>query len=69
MLAPRRSDQQIVGRIAVRDPVLADRAGDTLLQTLAGQFPAPSAATIDALLRPVGEHWIPDSYAAHDLLV
>ena len=49
--------------------MLADRAGDTLLQTLAGQFPAPSAATIDALLRPAGEHWIPDSYAAHDLLV
>jgi hypothetical protein len=46
-----------------------DRAGDVLLHTLAGQFPAPSAATIDALLRPVGEHWIPDSYAARDLLV
>jgi hypothetical protein len=46
-----------------------DRAGGPLLHTLAGQFPAPSAATIDALLRPVGEHWIPDSYAAHDLLV
>jgi UDP-N-acetyl-alpha-D-muramoyl-L-alanyl-L-glutamate epimerase len=46
-----------------------DRAGDTLLHTLAGQFPPPSAATINALLRPVGEHWIPDSYAAHDLLV
>jgi hypothetical protein len=46
-----------------------DRAGDTLLHTLAGQFPAPPAAAIDALLRPVGEHWIPDSYAAHDLLV
>jgi hypothetical protein len=45
-----------------------DRAGDTLLHTLAGQFPPPSAATIDALLRPGGEHWIPDSYAAHDLL-
>jgi UDP-N-acetyl-alpha-D-muramoyl-L-alanyl-L-glutamate epimerase len=46
-----------------------DRAGDLLLPTLAGQFPPPSAATIDALLRPVGEHWIPDSYASHDLLV
>jgi UDP-N-acetyl-alpha-D-muramoyl-L-alanyl-L-glutamate epimerase len=46
-----------------------DRAGDTMLHTLAGQFPAPSPATIDALLRPVGEHWIPDAYAAHDLLV
>jgi UDP-N-acetyl-alpha-D-muramoyl-L-alanyl-L-glutamate epimerase len=46
-----------------------DRAGDALLHTLAGQFPPPSAATMDALLRPVGEHWIPDSYAAHDLLV
>ncbi|HEY6278005.1 MAG TPA: hypothetical protein VIX86_16925 [Streptosporangiaceae bacterium] len=46
-----------------------DRAGDTLLHTLAGQFPAPSPATIDALLRPAGEHWIPDAYAAHDLLV
>jgi UDP-N-acetyl-alpha-D-muramoyl-L-alanyl-L-glutamate epimerase len=46
-----------------------DRAGDVLLPTLAGQFPPPSAAAIDALLRPAGEHWIPDSYAAHDLLV
>jgi UDP-N-acetyl-alpha-D-muramoyl-L-alanyl-L-glutamate epimerase len=46
-----------------------DRAGDTLLPTLAGQFPAPAQATIDALLRPAGEHWIPDNYAAHDLLV
>ncbi len=46
-----------------------DRAGATLLHTLAGQFPPPSPATIDALLRPAGEHWIPDSYAAHDLLV
>ena len=46
-----------------------DRAGTALLHTLTSQFPAPDQPTIEALLRPVGEHWIPDAYAADDLLV
>ena len=39
------------------------------LQALATEFPPPGQPTIEALLRPVGEHWIPDAYAADDLLV
>jgi hypothetical protein len=46
-----------------------DRAGTALLHTLTAQFPPPDPPTIEALLRPVGEHWIPDAYAADDLLV
>ena len=46
-----------------------DRAGTALLQALAAEFPPPDQPTIEALLRPVGEHWIPDAYAADDLLV
>ena len=46
-----------------------DRAGTALLHELAAQFPPPDPPTIEALLRPVGEHWIPDAYAADDLLV
>jgi hypothetical protein len=46
-----------------------DRAGTALLHALAAQFPPPDPPTIEALLRPVGEHWIPDAYAADDLLV
>jgi UDP-N-acetyl-alpha-D-muramoyl-L-alanyl-L-glutamate epimerase len=46
-----------------------DRAGTALLQALAAEFPPPGQPTIEALLRPVGEHWIPDAYAADDLLV
>jgi UDP-N-acetyl-alpha-D-muramoyl-L-alanyl-L-glutamate epimerase len=46
-----------------------DRADAALLHTLAAQFPPPDPATVEALLRPVGEHWIPDAYAADDLLV
>ncbi len=52
--------------LAARRP---DRAGSTLLHELTAQFPPPGPATIGALLRPVGEHWIPDAYAADDLLV
>jgi hypothetical protein len=52
--------------LAARRP---DRAGTALLQTLAAEFPPPGQPTIEALLRPVGEHWIPDAYAADDLLV
>jgi len=48
-------------------PVLA--TGDGGLDALAAQFPPPDPPTIEALLRPVGEHWIPDAYAADDLLV
>ncbi|MGE5131634.1 MAG: endonuclease domain-containing protein [Gemmatimonadota bacterium] len=47
-----------------------DRAGTPLLHLLAAELPAgdspPDAA---ALLRPVGEHAIPDAYATDDLLV
>jgi len=46
-----------------------DRAGTPLLHALTAQFPPPDPPTIEALLRPVGEHWIPDAYAADDLLV
>jgi hypothetical protein len=52
--------------LAARRP---DRVASTLLPTLAAQFPPPDPPTIEALLRPVGEHWIPDAYAADDLLV
>jgi hypothetical protein len=52
--------------LAARRP---DRAGTALLRALAAEFPPPDQPTIEALLRPVGEHWIPDAYAADDLLV
>jgi hypothetical protein len=52
--------------LAARRP---DRAGTALLQALAAEFRPPGQPTIEALLRPVGEHWIPDAYAADDLLV
>ena len=52
--------------LAARRP---DRAATTLLHTLTAQFPPPDPPSIEALLRPVGEHWIPDAYAADDLLV
>ena len=47
-----------------------DRTGAALLQDLAAQLrilPASPAAA--GLLQPVGEHFIPDAYAAEDLLV
>ena len=46
-----------------------DRASTALLQSLAAETPAPSAAEIERLLAPVGEHAIPHAYATHDLLV
>jgi hypothetical protein len=52
--------------LAARRP---DRAGTALLQALAAEFRPPGRPTIEALLRPVGGHWIPDAYAADDLLV
>jgi UDP-N-acetyl-alpha-D-muramoyl-L-alanyl-L-glutamate epimerase len=52
--------------LAARRP---DRADGALLQALAAEFAPPDRPTIEALLRPVGEHWIPDAYAADDLLV
>jgi len=52
--------------LAARRP---DRAATPLLHTLTAQFPPPSPPAIEALLRPAGEHWIPDAYAADDLLV
>ena len=52
--------------LAARRP---DRAGSALLHSLTAQFPPPDPPTIEALLRPVGGHWIPDAYATDDLLV
>ena len=37
----------------------AGPGGTALLQALAAEFPPPDQPTIEALLRPVGEHWIP----------
>jgi UDP-N-acetyl-alpha-D-muramoyl-L-alanyl-L-glutamate epimerase len=47
----------------------ADRASTALLQSLAAETPAPSAAEIERLLAPVGDHAIPHAYATDDLLV
>jgi hypothetical protein len=46
-----------------------DRAGTPLLHTLAGELPPLSPSEVGRLLRPVGEHAIPDAYATDDLLV
>jgi UDP-N-acetyl-alpha-D-muramoyl-L-alanyl-L-glutamate epimerase len=46
----------------------ADRAATALLHTLAAELPGEPPAAAD-LLRPVGEHAIPDAYAPDDLLV
>jgi len=46
-----------------------DRASASVLQSLAAETPAPSAAEIERLLAPVGEHAIPHDYATDDLLV
>jgi hypothetical protein len=47
-----------------------DRADTPLLHLLAAQLPAsPPPPDAAGLLRPVGAHWIPDAYAADDLLV
>ena len=53
--------------LAARRP---DRADTPLLRLLTAQLPAGSPAPAVAdLLRPVGEHAIPDAYATDDLLV
>ena len=47
-----------------------DRAGGKLLQALAAELDGlPELAPAAELLRPLGEHFIPDAYAADDLLV
>jgi hypothetical protein len=47
-----------------------DRGHDPLLRTLAEQVEAAGApADVDALLRPMGPHFVPERYAADDLLV
>ena len=47
-----------------------DRAGSKLLQTLAGELAGlPELTAAADLLRPLSEHFIPDAYAADDLLV
>jgi len=45
-----------------------DRAGTTLLHKLVAELPSAPPADAAALLRPIGEHHIPDTYAARDLL-
>ncbi len=46
-----------------------DRAGSKLLQTLAGELAGlPELTAAADLLRPLSEHFIPDAYAADDLL-
>ena len=53
--------------LAARRP---DRAGTGLLQRLAAEVAGmPDLPAAAQLLRPVGEHFIPDSYAPQDLLV
>ena len=47
-----------------------DRADTPLLHLLAAQLPTSPPPPDEAeLLRPIGEHWIPDTYATDDLLV
>ena len=47
-----------------------DRAGGKLLQALAGELAGrPELTPAAGLLRPLSEHFIPDAYAADDLLV
>jgi hypothetical protein len=46
-----------------------DRAGTPLLRTLAAELPPLPPGAVEELLRPVGEHAIPDAYATDDLLV
>lgn len=47
-----------------------DRTDTPVLQALADQLGErlPSAAEIDTLMHPVGEHFVPDAYATSDLL-
>jgi hypothetical protein len=53
--------------LAARRP---DRAGPGLLQRLAAEVAGmPDLPSAGELLRPVGDHFIPDSYAPEDLLV
>jgi hypothetical protein len=46
-----------------------DRASTALLHTLAAELPPLAPSEVERLLRPVGEHAIPDAYAIDDLLV
>jgi hypothetical protein len=53
--------------LAARRP---DRTGSKLLQALAAELSAqPGLPDAAGLLRPIGPHFIPDAYAAEDLLV
>ena len=54
-------------RLAAQRP---DRAGTKLLQVLAAELDGlPQLSTPAELLRPLGRHFIPDTYAPDDLLV
>ncbi|HEU5417277.1 MAG TPA: hypothetical protein VFV41_06265 [Streptosporangiaceae bacterium] len=58
---------RVAAVLAARRP---DRAGDALLQLLAAEVAGlPDLPAAAELLAPVGEHFIPDSYAPEDLLV
>jgi hypothetical protein len=58
---------RVAAVLAARRP---DRARDTLLQQLAAEVAdLPDLPAAAELLAPVGEHFIPDSYAPEDLLV
>jgi UDP-N-acetyl-alpha-D-muramoyl-L-alanyl-L-glutamate epimerase len=58
---------RVAAVLAARRP---DRAGDALLQQLAAEVAGlPDLPAAAELLAPVGEHFIPDSYAPEDLLV
>ncbi|HEX6568996.1 MAG TPA: hypothetical protein VF015_07520 [Acidimicrobiales bacterium] len=48
-----------------------DRAGTPVLRALADQLGdrLPSPVAVEALMRPIGEHHVPDAYATGDLLV
>jgi UDP-N-acetyl-alpha-D-muramoyl-L-alanyl-L-glutamate epimerase len=58
---------QAAAVLAARRP---DRERTPMLAALAAELPAPPGPeTIAGLLRPIGEHFIPDAYAPGDLLV
>jgi hypothetical protein len=62
------SECRAAARLAAQRP---DRAQTKLLQVLAAELDdrPDEFATADALLRPLGTHFIPDAYAPDDLLV
>jgi UDP-N-acetyl-alpha-D-muramoyl-L-alanyl-L-glutamate epimerase len=67
LLAAQRPDRTDP---AGTDPAGPDAAGASLLQRLAAEVAVlPDQPDVAQLLRPIGDHFIPDSYAPQDLLV